>query len=139
MRAGDGAPTVSCAGLVVTGEGTCNQGLKTMHGPLLVFKDEHRGPQEPECTDLSQALRAARAHGDVLCALVEIMGTKSSLPCFVQTPVRKVVARLRMRLLMHIPDERFDAAARRIVRAARVSRGSTRYDKFQRMLQGYAV
>ncbi len=70
---------------------------------------------------------------------MEIMGTRSNLPCFVQTPVRKVIPRLRKRLLMHTSRERFDVEAMRIVSSARVSRGSTRYDKFQKLLQGYAV
>ena len=54
----------------------------------------------------------ARRCGETICALVEIAGTRSNFPCFVQTPVTKVLAKLRKRLLMHKAENDVDAEVR---------------------------
>jgi len=91
------------------------------------------------CDGCVQAMREARHHGDTICTLVEIAGTRSNFPCFMQTPVHKVLHRLRKRLLMEKKDEEVEEQVLHIVKTACDHSGTRYYDYAQQLQRGIAA
>jgi len=91
------------------------------------------------CDGCVQAMREARRHGDTICTLVEIAGTRSNFPCFMQTPVHKVLHRLRKRLLMEKKDEEVEEQVLHIVKTACDHSGTRYYDYAQQLQRGIAA
>jgi len=91
------------------------------------------------CEGCVRAMKAARANGNSICTLVEITGTRSRLPCFLQTPIAQVLPKLRKRLMMDKPESQLEAEVLRLVRSANMHKGTMYYDKAQRMQRGIAI
>jgi len=94
---------------------------------------------EQFCRGCVAAMQAARAHGETICTLVEVAGTRSTYPCFLQTPVTKVLPKLRKRLLMHKTDAEVEGEVMRLIRVAHDHPGTRYYDKAQKMQRGIAA
>ncbi|EOD13269.1 phosphatidylinositol-4-kinase [Emiliania huxleyi CCMP1516] len=86
-----------------------------------------------------EAMVAAHRHADVILTMVEIAGTGSRYPCFQQTPLRKVLARLRKRLYVGHTEAQVRDEFKRVIETAREHKGTYYYDYFQKLQQGYAV
>ena len=95
---------------------------------------------EKFCAACCAAMAASHAHAATICSMVEIVGTRSSFPCFQVFPVQKVIPKLRKRLMMDLPASAVPTEFRKIIdQKAAGHWGSRWYDKFQAKLAGYAV
>jgi phosphatidylinositol 4-kinase len=91
------------------------------------------------CEGCTEAMLAAHRHADVILAMVEISGTRSKFPCFGQTPLPKVLARMRKRLFVSKSEETVRAEFGKLIETAREHKGTYYYDYFQKKQQGYAM
>jgi phosphatidylinositol 4-kinase len=91
------------------------------------------------CKGCTEAMVAAHQHADVMLTMVEIAGTRSMFPCFHQTPLAKVVSRMRKRLYVGKTDEQVRAEFPKVIEHAREHKGTYYYDYFQKKQQGYAM
>jgi phosphatidylinositol 4-kinase A len=85
--------------------------------------------------------KAARKNSQIALGLVEIMMYQSNYPCFSGWRYGNGVAlrRFEKRLMLDVPDDQVEQRALGLVRNAQKHWGTTAYDKFQHMSNGYAI
>ncbi|KAL1524325.1 hypothetical protein AB1Y20_019225 [Prymnesium parvum] len=91
------------------------------------------------CDSCIKAMVASRTHGETICTMIEIVGTRSVFPCFGVFSLKHVVKKLRERLFMHLEVSEVDAAFRKKIALTSGHWGSRWYDKFQNLQRGIAV
>jgi len=91
------------------------------------------------CQACIDAMLRAHDNAETICTMVEIVGTHSNFPCFVQTNVKHVIPKLRKRLFMTLPRDAVAAEFQKVIDKAAGHWGSRNYDWFQNLQRGIAI
>lgn len=88
-----------------------------------------------------EGMKAARKNSMIALGLVEIMMYQSKYPCFSGFRYGNGISlqRFERRLLLHVPDDKVEMHARKLIKLARNHWGTRAYDSFQKWSNGYAI